>query len=297
MEDISGVMATLPVRILLIVLAAGILHVTLRWSLRRVVERTAARAQALHAGPRALVVLGRAAVSDRARSEQRVRGVGSLLGSIVGVVVWSVALLTIMPLLGIDIAPLLASASVLGVALGFGAQTLIRDYLSGFFIIVEDQYGVGDIIDVNGTVGTVEEVALRYTRLRDLAGVVWYIRNGEIMTVANRSQGSTLAIVDIPVAYRTDLDRVRQAVTEVATALGADPDYGPRLLGPVTFAGVETVTGNALTVRVMAKASPADQIPLAREVRERLKGAFDRADIEVPQLPGLLPPPPPNLGV
>ena len=164
------------------------------------------------------------------RRTQRASAIGSLLRSIVTAVAVGIAILTILPFLGINIGPLLTSAGVLGVALGFGAQNLVKDYLSGIYIVLEDQYGVGDMVEVGSVVGRVEEVTLRVTRLRDQTGVVWYIRNGEILTVANRSQGWTLAFADIPIAADVDLERVRAAVATVAEQMMADPELDDSLL-------------------------------------------------------------------
>ena len=211
------------------------------------------------------------------RTEQRAHAIGSLLRSSIAIAVWTIALLMILPLLGVNVVPVIASASVIGVALGFGAQQLVRDYLAGIFLIIEDQFGVGDIIDVGSLVGTVEEVALRYTRLRDMSGVVWYVRNGEILRVGNRSQGWTMATVDIPVRYDADLDAVRVIVERVAVDIDEDPNFDEMLLGTPTFAGVESVSGDAVILRVTAKAVPQQQGPLARAIRERLKVALDRA--------------------
>lgn len=282
-----------PLRIVGILIAAFAAQVILRWLIRHGVRQASARAQ--HERLESLRRIDRtaelSAVLLSQRTEQRAAAIGSLLSSIVGIAVWSIAVLTILPLLGVDIAPLLASAGVIGVALGFGAQTLVKDYLSGIFMIIEDQIGVGDVVDLGPAVGTVEEVALRYTRLRDLSGVVWYVRNGEILRVANRSQGWTLAVVDIPVDYGSDLDKVRQLIESVAADMDEDPAYDDMLLGQPSFAGVESMTGNAVIVRVTAKAVPEKQIPLAREIRERIKMAFDRAGIVVPVLPPSLMPP------
>jgi len=281
-----------PLRIVAIIIAAIAAQVILRWAIRHGVKQTSARAQRERL--ESLRRIDRTAELSQVlltqRTEQRAAAIGSLLSSIVGIGVWSVAALTILPLLGVDIAPLLASAGVIGVALGFGAQTMVKDYLSGIFMILEDQIGVGDVVDLGPAVGTVEEVALRYTRLRDLSGVVWYVRNGEILRVANRSQGWTLAIVDIPVDYGSNLDQVREVIESVAAELDEDPAYDDMLLGRPAFAGVESMTGNAVIVRVTAKAVPEKQIPLAREIRERIKVAFDRAGIVVPMLPPSLMP-------
>lgn len=211
------------------------------------------------------------------RTEQRAHAIGSLLTSAIAIGIWVIALLMVLPLIGVNVIPVLASASVIGVALGFGAQQLVRDYLAGIFLIIEDQYGVGDIIDFGNLVGTVEEVALRYTRVRDLSGVVWYVRNGEILRVGNRSQGWTMATVDIPVAYDADLTAVRTLIERVANDIDEDPAYDDMLLGTPQFAGVESVSGDAVIVRVTAKAIPQQQGPLARAIRERVKIALDRS--------------------
>lgn len=218
----------------------------------------------------------------RERRVQRANAVSSLLANTVAVIAVGIAILTILPLLGVDIAPLLASAGVLGVALGFGAQNLVKDYLSGIFMVLEDQFGVGDTVELSGVVGTVEEVTLRITRLRDLSGVVWYVRNGEVLTVGNRSQGWTLAIADIPVAANTDLAQVKNVVTKVSDEMMSEADLASSLLSAPTYAGVESVSGEALVVRVVARASATTQLTVSRALRERLKAAFDAAGIVIP---------------
>ena len=219
---------------------------------------------------------------EASRREQRAASISQLLRSVITVTIWSIALLMGLATLGINIAPILASAGVVGVALGFGAQTMVKDYLAGIFLIIEDQYGVGDLVDVGPVVGVVESVELRVTRLRDLSGVVWYVRNGEILRVANRSQGWTMAIVDVPVSYDTDLDQVRLIIETVAEAMDNDPVFDELLLDKPEYAGVESVSGEAVVVRVTARALPDKQIAASREIRERIKVAFDAAGIQVP---------------
>jgi small conductance mechanosensitive channel len=235
------------------------------------------------------------AVLMTARREQRFEAIGQLLRSITTFTIASLALLIILGQLGVNLAPLIASAGVIGVALGFGAQTLVKDFLSGIFLVLEDQFGVGDVVDLGPATGTVEEVTLRVTRIRDLSGVVWYVRNGEILRVANRSQGWTMAIVDVPIAYNEDLDRVRRIVEEVGAAMDSDPAYDGILFGTPMYAGVESVSGDAVFVRITAKAAPDQQMSASRALREQLKLAFDRAGIRVPvlvrqNLPGSTPP-------
>jgi moderate conductance mechanosensitive channel len=283
-DDFPTWFVGVPLRIFAIILGALIFQLVFTWAIRRLVRRTAenARRERLLNDRKAVRTAELTQILMTQRTEQRANAIGTLLTSIVAAIVWGIALLTVLPLLGIDIAPLLASAGVIGVALGFGAQTLVKDYLSGIFIIVEDQYGIGDVVDLGPVVGTVEEVALRYTQVRDLSGVVWYVRNGEILRVANRSQGWTLAIVDIPVPYDVNLGTVRDIVERVSADMDSDPVFDEILLGPPQFAGVESVSGEAMVVRITAKSVPEQQVPLARAIRERVKLAFDRSGIVVP---------------
>jgi small conductance mechanosensitive channel len=218
------------------------------------------------------------------RREQRFEAISQLLRSITTVTIVSLASLIILAQIGVNLAPLIASAGVIGVALGFGAQTLVKDFLSGIFLVLEDQFGVGDVVDLGAATGTVEEVTLRVTRVRDLSGIVWYVRTGEILRVGNRSQGWTSAVVDVPVAYNEDLDRIRRIVEQVGASMDADPQYDGILFGTPTYAGVESVSGDAVFVRVVAKAAPDKQMVAARAIREQLKLAFDEAGVRVPVL-------------
>ena len=230
------------------------------------------------------------AVLMSARREQRAEALGQLLKSIATFTVLSIGLLLILAQIGVNLGPLIASAGVIGVALGFGAQTMVKDFLSGVFLVLEDQFGVGDFVDLGPATGTVEEVTLRITRVRDMSGVVWYVRNGEILRVANQSQGWTLASVDIPIAYDESLDVVREAIQAVAEDMYADPQYDEMLLGKPSFAGVESVSGDAMFIRVLAKAAPEKQIPLTRAIRVRIKEEFDRRGVRVPVVARPFPP-------
>ncbi len=275
-----------PLRLFFIFVSTAIIY----WIVARLIKRVVRRASSTEGLTR------RGATEDakrsglmRERREQRAKAIGQLVTSVFAAFLWGSAVLMALPVLGINIAPLLASAGVIGVALGFGAQTLVKDYLSGIFMILEDQFGVGDFVDLGEAVGTVEEVTLRITRLRDTSGIVWYVRNGEILRVANRSQGWTMAIIDIPVAYDQDLELIHRIVDEVADDMVADPDSGVPEFSRPTFAGVESMSGEAVVVRIIAKTDPDDQVPLTRAIRLRLKAAFDREGIKVPaifRLPG-----------
>jgi small conductance mechanosensitive channel len=275
-----------PLQVIIIIVAALIVQIVLVRVIHKIVKRTSdrARIERLEQTRKYTRTAELSEMLMTQRTEQRAAAIGTLLTSSVSLIVWTVAVLMALEALGVNVAPLLASAGVVGVALGFGAQTMVKDYLSGIFLIIEDQFGVGDVVDLGPVIGTVEEVALRYTRLRDLSGVVWYVRNGEILRVANRSQGWTLASVDIPVAYDENLDRVRDLIESVAIDMDEDPTYDDMLLGKPTFAGVESMSGEAMVVRVTAKAVPEKQIILARTIRERIKLAFDRAGIVMPMM-------------
>jgi small conductance mechanosensitive channel len=278
-------LATVGLRILLTIVLAAISL----WLLRRLINRvvatmTSKSAQRLAASGRAGRVLASATGLDNERQRQRVETVGSLLRSITTFVVITLAALTIMTLLEIPIAPLLASAGVAGVALGFGAQSLVKDFLSGVFMIFEDQYGVGDVIDTGEAIGTVEEVTLRITRLRDANGVTWYVRNGEIIRIGNRSQGFATAIVDMPVSYAENVERVVGIIRETVAAMGADPEWADKFVEEPKVLGVESIVGMTMTIRTVAQCVPGEQFPVQREMRERLKAALDAADVKAPPL-------------
>ena len=281
-----------PLQVVVIVVLALVLRWVLLRSIGRAVEVTLARADARRAREpgRAERVLARATGVDHERHRQRTLTMASLLRSIITIVIALVTILTIMSTLGIDLAPVLATAGVGGVALGFGAQSLVKDFLSGIFMILEDQYGVGDVIDTGEATGTVEEVTLRVTRLRDGTGVVWYIRNGEIVRIGNRSQGWATALVDIPVAYSENLERVIPLIRSVVHAIDESPEWKDKLLEEPSVVGVESMTGSTVTIRVVAKTVPQEQYGLSREIRERVKSAFDEHGVKAPAFTPFGPP-------
>ncbi|MCO5999878.1 mechanosensitive ion channel family protein [Actinoallomurus rhizosphaericola] len=218
-------------------------------------------------------------VSERRR--QRAETMGSVLRSIASVIILGAATLTVLGYLGLNLTPFLASASIIGVAVAFGAQNLVKDFLTGMFMLLEDQYGVGDVIDVGTAKGTVEAVTLRTTRLRDVNGVVWYVPNGEIKRVGNESQNWSRVVLDIPVEYDADLDKVRTLLSETASALAAEPPWDEIILEDPTVWGVQALSGEAVVVRVVCKTAPGQQGDTARELRERVKKAFDSAGVPI----------------
>ncbi len=268
---------------------AGLLVVgwVIRWLLHRVIDRVTQQAAVgtvpgmLQRGKGADKP-GQANKATFVRREQRANTTGSLLKSIATGIVSTVVGFMVVAELGYDIGPLIASAGILGVALGFGAQSLVADFLSGVFMILEDQYGVGDVIDVGEASGSVEAVGLRVTRLRDVNGTVWYVRNGEILRVGNMSQNWARTVLDIPVAYGEDLGRIRDILGETAHGLYEDPAFSPVILEEPEVWGVERWDPDSIVVRVVLKTAPLEQWNVARELRERIKDRFDELNIEIP---------------
>jgi small conductance mechanosensitive channel len=217
-----------------------------------------------------------------ARREQRARTTASVLKSATTAVVGSVALLTVLPLLSVSVAPLLASAGVVGIALGLGAQSLIKDVLAGLFMIVEDQYGIGDVVDLGPASGTVESIGLRVTRLRGDDGTVWYIRNGEVLRVGNRSQGWSRAVLDVGLQPGTDLVRAESLVLHVARDLAGDPDWAGAVLDEPRSWGVQSADKDAVALRLVVRTAPLRQWDVARELRRRLLERFAAAELPAP---------------
>jgi small-conductance mechanosensitive channel len=216
------------------------------------------------------------------RRAQRARSLGSLLQSITTTVVFGIAFVMVLSEVGMDVAPILASAGVLGLAIGFGAQNLVKDFLSGVMMMIEDQYGVGDAVDLGEAVGTVENVGLRVTRVRDVDGTVWYVRNGEILRVGNQSQNWARTVLDIPVSYAEDLNHVREVLADVAHGLWDDEDYKDVVIEEPDVWGVQKLGPEGVVVRVTLKTAPMEQWNVAREMRERIKARFDHEGIEIP---------------
>jgi small-conductance mechanosensitive channel len=219
------------------------------------------------------------------RRQQRVRALGSVLRSAASVTIFSIAGLTILGDLGVNLAPLLASAGVVGIAIGFGAQNLVRDYLSGIFMLVEDQFGVGDVITVGDATGTVETVTLRITRLRSVNGIVWHIRNGAIEKVGNESQGWARAVLDFPVPYTADLVTIRALLADAVESMWNEPVWRSVMIEKPEVWGAQRVDMAApptVTVRVVVKTAPLRQWEVEREMRARVKAALDAAGIRPP---------------
>jgi small-conductance mechanosensitive channel len=271
-----------PLRIALILLTAFVSVRIARVLVRRVVRRMQGEA----AGERISKIKQRTGLAlldtspvPSVRRALRAETIGAVLRSIASVVIWATAFLMILDELGVNLAAIGLGASIVGVAIGFGSQALVRDFLSGIFMLIEDQYGVGDVIDTGEATGTVEGVSLRTTRLRDAEGTVWHVPNGEIRRVGNMSQQWSRVILDVAVAYNADLEQASQIIRDVALAMTDDPELGTLITDEPELWGVERVEAEQVMIRLAVRTLPLEQWRVARALRERLKAALDEAGI------------------
>ncbi|PPK94205.1 small conductance mechanosensitive channel [Kineococcus xinjiangensis] len=277
---IAGILVDWPFKIALILLIGFVVRYLLMRVIDRVTTSISEGAERLGGGRRNPLLDSSPLLSER--RNQRARTIGSVLKSVVTLLVAVTAGLMVLDTIGLPIGPFLASAGIAGVALGFGAQSLVKDFLSGIFMLAEDQYGVGDVVDVGDASGTVEAVGLRVTRLRDVNGTVWYVRNGEILRVGNQSQGWARAVLDVAVAYEEDVARVSDLLERIGRRLAEDEDWKDLVLEEPEVWGVEQMAPDSVVLRVVVKTAPLEQWKVAREMRRRIKAAFDAEGIEFP---------------
>lgn len=259
----QGGAATTALRVTLIVVAAWLLVGVLQRAIRAFRERIAAR------------------LDDR-EAVKRAETLGRVFRYLAAVVVSLVAGMLVLGELGVSVAPILGAAGVVGLAVGFGAQSLVKDYFTGFFILLENQIRQGDVVRLGDHGGLVESVTLRHVQLRDYDGNVHFVPNGSITTVVNMSRGFAQAVIDVGVAYRENVDEVIAVMREVGEALRAEEAYAPRILDALEIAGVERWDDSAVTIRCRFKTMPLEQWTVRREYLKRLKAAFDAHGIEIP---------------
>ena len=230
----------------------------------------------------ALVRAGEKSERIPGSASKRVSTLTGMLTTLATVVVWSVAIVICLDQMGFDVTPILAGAGILGLAVGFGAQNIVRDLISGFFMVMENQVRVGDVAIVNGTGGLVESITFRTIVLRDLAGVVHVFPNGTISTLANMTKEWSAYVIAVGVAYKEDTDRVVEVMKKVDEDLRSDPDYGNVILGPIEVFGVDDFRESEVTIKARLRTQPIQQWTVGREYRRRLKKAFDAEGIEIP---------------
>ncbi|MCH5676491.1 mechanosensitive ion channel family protein [Streptomyces gilvus] len=262
-------------RVLLILVIAGVLRAVVQRAITKLIDRMTRTAEAVDG-----TSLGGLLVNNE-RRRQRSQAIGSVLRSVASFLILGTAALMVLGAFQINLAPLLASAGVAGVAIGFGARNLVTDFLSGVFMILEDQYGVGDTIDAGVASGEVIEVGLRVTKLRGAEGEIWYVRNGEVKRIGNLSQGWATAGVDVTVKANEDLDKLKATLDEVAEKMSAEEPWNELLWSPIEVLGLDSVLLDSMVVRVSAKTMPGKSLAVERELRWRVKRAFDAADIRI----------------
>lgn len=266
--------------LLLAVVVRGIAKRLIRRSVEDAAKRAEERAGSLTG--RAAAVLAAAGGLSSERQAHRTRTIGTMLGSLVDAVVVVVVVLMVLQAFGVNIMPALASAGIGGLAIGFGAQSLVKDVISGIFLMLEDQLGVGDHVDIGTLSGTVLSLGLRATRIQDVGGEIWYVRNGEIVTLGNRTQGWSTGNIAIPVALSEDPYRVLPILTEVCTEIEADPEWTEKLLEPPTVLGLTSFTPPNAIYTVTVKCPANQQWSVEREVRARAMAALQAAGIKAP---------------
>ena len=258
-----GPAAFTALRVLVIVIVAWVAVAVLQRTIRAFRVRIAAR------------------LDDR-EAVQRAETLGRVFRYLAAVVVTLIAGMLVMGELGVSVAPILGAAGVVGLAVGFGAQSLVRDYFTGFFLLLENQIRQGDVVQLGSHAGLVEEVTLRYVQLRDYDGHVHFVPNGQITTVVNMSRGYAQSVIDVGVAYRENVDEVMVVMREVGRELRAVPEFGARILDELEIAGVERWADSAVVIRCRFKCRPLEQWTVRREYLRRLKAAFDARGIEIP---------------
>ncbi len=267
-----------PLKIILIFVVAFIANRIVRRFLSRVVNRATKTS-----GKLAEVAPGSETVASiTERSDQRRDSLTTVFRSAASIVIYLIAAILILGELGINLAPLIAGAGIAGIALGFGAQSLVKDFLSGIFMLTEDQYGVGDIVDVGIASGTVEKMTLRETVIRDVNGTVWHVPNGQINGVGNKSQYWARALLDIGVDYATDLRRAQEVILGVAEDVAADERFTGKIQDDPEVWGIENLAADSVVIRLVVQTEPSSQWEIERELRLRLKEALDAAGIEIP---------------
>jgi moderate conductance mechanosensitive channel len=215
-------------------------------------------------------------------AEKRARTLGKIVNSVGLVLVVGVAIMMVLSEFGINIAPIITGAGIAGLAVGFGAQNLVRDIISGFFLILEDQIRVGDVVKINGIGGSVEAINLRTTVLRDLEGIVYIFPNGEIKQVANMSKEYSYSVVSVNVAYKENVDRVMEVLKSIGTELAQDENFRPYILEPIEILGVDSLGDSQVTIKIRMKTLPLKQWAVGRELLRRIKNTFESQHIEIP---------------
>jgi small conductance mechanosensitive channel len=274
-----------PVQILIVLVVAWVLaRLARRWVKRFVQRVVAPERSSTERLERFGIELPEAfqPLAQDPRRTSRANSISIVLTSTSIVLIWVVAALIVAGVFGIELGPLIAGAGIAGVALGFGAQSLVKDCIAGLFMLIEDQYGIGDVVDLGEAVGVVEEVSLRTTVLRSLDGTVWHVPNGVVQRVGNRSQLWSVAVIDVDVAYDSDLEQARTLLQQAADEVCETEHFQEQVLEPPQVLGVEALAADGISIRLTVKVTPGAQWELQRAIRQHVKDVFDRSGIEIP---------------
>ena len=284
-----GDIAVPALRILVVVIMAEVAVIILRRTTRAAFQKLVERGDSPLVGSR--LVLEKLGLADGEappreltanRNLKRVDALSDITNNLIKVVVWLIAIFMILGTLGINLGPLVAGAGIAGIALGFGAQSIVKDFLSGILMLVEDQFGIGDVIDVGEASGVVESLSLRTTRLRSIDGTVWHVPNGEIRRVGNMSQGWSRSVIDVGIGYGSDIDTSLAIMKGVAEGMSNEETWNTKLLEKPELLGVQELGDSSVVLRMWVVTEPAAQWDVSRELRRRIKYAFDAAGIEIP---------------
>jgi moderate conductance mechanosensitive channel len=278
-SDVVHVLVDRPLKVAIVIAVAFVAN----WIVHRAINRFVRRIQGEPAREALTALVEGQTPTDtqplRLRRAQRAETVAALLRSVTSIVIWVMAFLTALSQLNLELGPLIAGASIAGVAISFGAQNLVRDFLAGVFVLLEDQYGVGDMIETDAATGRVEVVSLRSTQVRDLYGTLWHIPNGELKKVGNFSQGWSQAVLDVEVAEDADLEATKRTIEKAARELMDDPDLGPRIMDDPQVWGVERIGDGAVAIRLVVRTSPRARWRVERELRARVKQALQKRNV------------------
>jgi len=228
------------------------------------------------------IILKRSHSQKDTEAEKRINTLMGIVKGITKILIWAIFIMTLLKKFGIDIGPILASAGIIGLAVGFGAQELVRDVISGFFMLLENQVRTGDVAIINGTGGLVEKIEMRTITLRDFSGVVHIFQNGKINSLSNMTKEWSAIVFDIGVAYKEDVDQVSRIMKEVGQDLKNDPEFGPKIIEDLEVFGLDQFGDSAIVIKARLKTKPIEQWTVGREYRRRLKYAFDEKNIEIP---------------
>ncbi|HMM83064.1 MAG TPA: mechanosensitive ion channel [Terrimesophilobacter sp.] len=271
-----------PMTIVAIVVGTVVLRWLLLVILRRSIDRVVSGVKKTHNVEQTQELAS--APLRAARIVQRTRTLGTVINSSLTVILLGAALVLILDTVGVPVLGILGAAGVVAAGLAFGAQNLVKDILNGMFMVFEDQFGIGDVVDLGVASGTVESVGVRITSIRDVSGTLWHVRNGEILRVGNKSQGWARVIIDLPVPYTADLDAIKGVILTTAKLLTTDPAWQRKIIENPEIWGVESFSAEAIVLRLVIKTRSADQWDVARELRMRIKLALDNYGVSIPSL-------------